>query len=1067
MGSPTRTTALRALTCAVTFSMLTMGATVPALSPAAAQEALGREPLLTPEQLGAGAIDGLQYADPTEGLSLIDPPVPDTSGSAQLSYPLLVPPGRGVTPELTLTYDSAGDNGWVGLGWDLSVGEVAVDTTFGAPHFHPDLESESYLLDGDPLVPNALGESWEPRVAGDREDWTRQVETSYEQIIRHEVGDGGPSNYFWEVRDKKGNVRWYGGHPDNGGPDGQPLVSGGEQLTIDRDAIVTDRDGNAVRWLLSAQRDVGVNLVRYGYQTLRYQASGDGWERSPGCVDSPTVVCGEHTFLSTIAYTATAARTGEPEDPAYEVHLVLEDDLLPGSDGRLDPVVDGTGGYVDVLAERLARVEVLHGAPQGGSARDHDTVAVRYDLGYATDTPFAKSLLSTVTQSGGTEDTAIHEFAYFDEVRDGATYDGFAASEEWQTGSDLRTRSMLDDEVDPGALGASESHAAEGHAYVGFNPAIPQKVGSFGGSLQIGGGTTVGLAEWLDLDGDSLPDKVWKDGSQLKYRLNTSGPDGGTTFTGEDAPPVLPGISTLSSDSNIGLQGAVEAHLGVTASFGLGLDVSWGDTYFTDINADGLPDLVSGGQIYFNRLVDGAPSFQEGSGGTLVPLPEGGDPTIPESEVLVDLQADLAERSPLVDTVRRWVAPYAGSVTIDAPVTLAPAAPSKDGVRVAVQVGETEVASANLLDTGTSVFTDPLEDVEVDAGTPVYFRVGSVHDGRNDEVEWTPTITYTQIEGVDDVAALPTDVNGLSQTTFVLTEDFTLAGRPDSGVVMPYTGQVRFEATVTKTAVTTDDLTVVVQHNGVAVPGSDVRVPADFVGDLPVTLDLDVQQPTMPDPDHPDAPVPAPDTVEAHLAVDSPVDLAAISWDPVVYYLSAQDRDGNAMTVTRDGEPTILVQLIPDVDIYPRRTPAAVSLPWVSTTGDTVDAVVTLDLGTDHPGGEVMVSVKTRDGVVAQVPVVLAEDSDGGTVEEVVQLDADLEDGADYWVELTMTEPGVSARTTLSSLALRPTGPPTTPTTSPAWTWPSWPADSRESSPWATAGGASPATPPTARWRRR
>jgi hypothetical protein len=196
---------------------------------------LRREPLLTPEAIGDGQVDGLQYADPTEGLALVDPPAQNNGGSAQLSYPLIVPHGRGLTPELALDYDSGAEDGWVGMGWDLSVGEISVDTEFGAPRFLSDKESESYVLDGAMLVPNALGESYAPRNPGDRADYTRKVETEYEQIVRHEVGNGGPDDYYWEVRDKQGNIRWYGGHPDDGGPDGKIRKDKDDHpLTIDR-----------------------------------------------------------------------------------------------------------------------------------------------------------------------------------------------------------------------------------------------------------------------------------------------------------------------------------------------------------------------------------------------------------------------------------------------------------------------------------------------------------------------------------------------------------------------------------------------------------------------------------------------------------------------------------------------------------------------------------------------------------------------------------------------------------------------------------------------------------------
>jgi RHS repeat-associated protein len=984
---------------------------------------LGREPLMTPEALGDGSVDGLQYADPAEALATISPPEASSDGGAQLGYPLLLPPGRGITPELALTYDSGGGNGWLGLGWDLSVGEVAVDTSFGAPHFDPGLESETYLLDGEMLVPNSLGETWEPRVAGDRQDYTRQVESDYEQVIRRSVGDGGPDDYYWEVHDKEGNVRWYGGHPDSGGPVGTPVQEAGEDLTIDRDAIVYDEAGNAVRWLLSAQRDVGVNLIRYAYETIHYAEAGTGWTPVETCSSSATAVCARHTYLSKIEYTAAAQASGMPEDPAYEVHFELESDLDPDAEVRLDPVVDGMGGYVDLVTERLARVEVRYGARDGAGARDHDQVAVRYDLDYTHPggpRPFGKTLLRSVAQSGGTADEAVHEFEYYDEVTDGdGTYDGFAEqAQTWDTGSDLPSRLLLDSEVSVGALGSSQSNSAEGHAYIGFNPAIPQKVGSFGGSIQIGGGRTEAMSEWVDLNGDSLPDKVFLEGSEVKFRLNRSGPSGETSFGGVRT---ATGISALSSESNLGLQGSVEAHLGVTVAFGLGADVSWGDTYFTDVNSDGLPDLVTGGQVFFNRLVAGVPTFATGSDGTFVPLPDNSVTPDISVEQLDEIQADLAQQSPLVDTVRRWEAPFAGTVSIDAPVTLDPPnGSSVDGVRVAVEHDGDELESANLLSTGATAFGAPISR-EVDPGDHLYFRVGSVNDGANDEVEWAPVVSYTAIDDVADVADVPLDVNGLSQTEFSAADDFTLAGRPDTLVVMPFEGTVRFEAVVDKTAVTTDELRLVLEHNGVTVAGSDITIPADLVGEQTLSVDFPVAEPVLPDPDDPDAPT-SQDTVHARLAVDSPIDLTVVDWAPRVFYTAAVNRQDEPVDVGSPTEPTIVVDLAPEIDQYPQRSTSEVSTPWEATTSDTVDAVVALNLSADNPGGRAVLSVKSVDGLVAQQELTIPASDSSDSFETVVDLDAALTSGEDYWVDLVIRDAGVSERTTFGSVALRPDG---------------------------------------------
>ena len=345
-----------------------------------------REPIIRPSQLGDPTVDGLQYADPSEGLALVSPPDASSSGTAQLSYPFVIPPGRGITPNVKLSYDSSAGNGWVGLGWGLSVGEISVDTRFGAPHFSQTEESETYLIDGTVLVPNATDGPWEPRLEGDRQDFTRQTETKYEQIIRHDADDGDDrttDDYYWEVRDKGGNIRWYGGVPDAGGPYGFPQQT--DPGSIDPSAIVYDDDGNAVRWLLSAERDVGVNVIRYFYDTVEYARTTTGWTPQE-CDPSGDVMCGRHTYLSRIRYTEAAEVAPDPNDPdpenragdafegdaPYEVRLLRESVVNPSATVRADPVINASGRFVDVVVDRLARVEVRHGAPADGAPRDYD-----------------------------------------------------------------------------------------------------------------------------------------------------------------------------------------------------------------------------------------------------------------------------------------------------------------------------------------------------------------------------------------------------------------------------------------------------------------------------------------------------------------------------------------------------------------------------------------------------------------------------------------------------------------------------------------------------------------------
>ncbi len=562
----------------------------------------------SPQELGDGATADLLYADVTEGLSQIVPPEANAGGSAELSYPLQLPQGRGETPELALTYDSGGGSSWAGLGWDISVGEVAVDTSFGSPRFCDgstksppcgNVESESYTLDGDPLVPNAVRAVLEPRIS-ERQDFTRRVETEFEQIIRHGTK---PSDYWWEVRDKKGGVRFYGGAPDAGGPFGRA----GTQAGIDDKSrmpsgILADAQGNGVRWMLTAQRDIGVNLVRYEYETVLYQRStsaATGWAPlAPGASCPSGQACPKHVFLSKILYTAGATASGQPENPTYEVRFVR----TPG--GRTDARLDGRGGVLDLDQDLLTSIDVVH--------RPSSKVVTRYVLGYDSDPHFGKRRLKSVTQIGcnglATCPTTgqKHTFAYHDDV-------AAAGSGDQPSGPALVPSKLS-------ALGTSATNAGDGRIYVGFNPASPSKTGSAGGSFAMNGATNESLIEFMDLNGDSLPDKVYRkttnlvtepsgDESMIRYQLNTTKPTTART-TGVTFGPMheLTGFSRLPVQRSIGIQGGIEAYFGVYGVFNVGGQWSWVDSYFTDANGDGLPDLVRGSQVLFNHLVCGTPA---------------------------------------------------------------------------------------------------------------------------------------------------------------------------------------------------------------------------------------------------------------------------------------------------------------------------------------------------------------------------------------------------------------------------------------------------------------------------
>ena len=427
------------------------------------------------------------------------------------------------------------------------------------------------------------------------------------------------------------------------------------------------------------------------------------------------------------------------------------------------------------------------------------------------------------------------------------------------------------------------------------------------------------------------------------------------------------------------------------------------------MNADGLPDFVAFSDVYYNHIKNGVPTFSKNnSGSTLVPLPVSVPASVTLPPEVTDLQSRLAEQSPLVDTLRRWQAPFSGTVSIDAPVTLSPPclllpAPCElsDGVRVAIQRNSVELESAILDEAGESAFGSAISR-PVSAGDYLYFRVGSIDDGANDEVEWSPTITYTEITGVTDITTVPLDVNGLSQTVYSASNDFTLSGRPSTVVEVPFEGIIRFEGKVNKTQVTTDELRLVLTHNGSPVPGSNITIPANLVDEFTITIDFDIN---------------ALDTVQAHLAVDNPIDLRAVEWTPRLFYLAAVNAEGDPVDVGPPDEPTTVVDLFPEVEQYPHRSSADISTPWVATSSGTFDAVAFLDLGPTSPGGTAVVSIRTRSGVVAKDTIALPAGV-GGLFPLPLDLNAELIEDDDYWFDVTIRDPVLSDGASLASLAL-------------------------------------------------
>ncbi|WP_205696105.1 SpvB/TcaC N-terminal domain-containing protein [Conexibacter sp. SYSU D00693] len=982
-GSTTRTTA--AIVAAVAAGL---GAT-PAVAKdgaellGAEQSLIQPEPLVLPAGLGEDPVEGLRHADPAEQIGMVRVPDRGNAGAAALELPLWLPSGRaGVEPELTLTYSSTAGSSWVGTGWDLSVGAIEVDKRWGVPRYLPDKESETYTLDGAELAPTAVRSSFRDRVDG-RADFTRRVETEHELVIRH--GDS-PKDYWWEVHDKSGGVRWYGGKPDLGGPDGERPA--GETSGLDEDAVLRDDDGNIFRWALSAQRDVYTNVVRYRYDRVAGKRVG-----------ADKRALGRQLYLSEILYTGMlpANSGGLPDDPAYKVELLRDEDVSPAPEPRKDVLVDGGGGFFEVTSDLLRRIVVKTGPTDDTTPRQHSQTVRSYDLHYRTGA-FGKALLDRVDQVDADGSVfAGNTMEYFDDVRDDdGDYDGFDGSEDWEAHSDGLSQELLSP-FGASALGSSVSTGGDAHAYLGFNPLNPTKGTSAGGSVSVSGSATESVAELLDINGDGLPDKVFRDGGDIKFRLNESGPTGEPRFSEDKRTAV--DLSDLSTDFDVNVGGAVEAYLGASVQFSVGADVNVGEQYFTDVNQDGLPDFVSGGRVLFNHLDGDTPTFSRDSGRTEVPIGTG-DESLPFLPGIKQVQDDQREASPLQDTVRRWVAPFDGTIDVDAPITLDPEPDTRkprrpydgDGVRATVQVRDEQRWVGRLETPGQTATPTEVSSVHVERGDAVYFRLQSVDDGVLDQVRWDPKVTYTDFDLGDDTP--PADVNGRSQRTFQASQDFTLAGRPTRSIVMPLEGTVRLDAKLFKLRPTSDDVRIIVERNGQPIIDHLVDDQQTYPEGLDVSTSFDVQAPTDT----------AADLITVRLESDTDIDVSALGWTPRLYYTRAV-RDGQQLPVTKPGstEPAFELQVPTDISLYPNLASSAPPVPWESDGSD--EASVRAEVITDgaRPGTKVLLSAKARGKLLGKRWMTI-ESSDTHTI-TVGTLEFDKDDFEDVFLELTFPDP--------------------------------------------------------------
>jgi RHS repeat-associated protein len=274
-------------------------------------------------------------------------------GAAQYSVPLWVPAGRGsVTPQLSLSYSSGGDNGLLGVGWALTglstiswCGRTqAQDGKTDAGHFDG---QDALCLNGARLVPMSPPFSPVSEYRTESESFTR--------IVAFETQDNVPD--FFKVYDRDGTILTFGGGPD---ARVQPRMLMGSPLPEPSLVQVPGETRATTAWVVDRIEDRNGNVATVEYTRSEGDAAGQWWSQ---------------LRPAQINYA-----------PNRSVRFSYEEN-------RPDPIDGFAGGTHTRTDGRMSRIEMWAG-PEGGDAE----LLRYYRIGYTNTSITGRSLLASAVE---------------------------------------------------------------------------------------------------------------------------------------------------------------------------------------------------------------------------------------------------------------------------------------------------------------------------------------------------------------------------------------------------------------------------------------------------------------------------------------------------------------------------------------------------------------------------------------------------------------------------------------------------------------------------------------------
>ncbi len=727
----------------------------------------------------------MKYADPVAHVNIMSAPSANSSGTANVSYPIDVPAGRqGLQPNLSVNYSSDNNIGIPGNGWNIPIQKISIDTRWGVPRYSTTKETEEYLLNGEqlvelsiengdterlPLVHMAPYRNRHNSISGETH-YAYRVEGAFHSIIRHGTS---PVNYWWEVVDKNGTTYYYGKyHTDSG---------------VNNDCVVKNPiNGGIAQWTLSEVRDLYDNFIKYEYgiqtDTMFYS-----------------------TDMIHFFYPRKITYTGHSSSPgAYSVEFVAPDSYSPAS-GQF------SARYGFRQAERAPIQQIL--------VKYNNDFVKGYYFKYKTGA-YNKGLLCSIVEYTDTAAPALINSKDCDELETdyihGAKAHVFQYYEEegisFQTPVSILSspepqENMLGVLLDPTiqTLGRSRTFTkgAGGSICFGFDPNITSKSNSVGANFSYSWGPLVDKVQFMDMNGDGLTDKLVKDGSNYKVFYGQLNSSHNLYFSTNSY--VIDGLSNFGRTKNNTWTTGLEAQW---KQFFVSTTREWRnqitDRYFIDVNADGYPDFVDENKVRFNTG-----SQFVSSNDSILLFPDDSCYSTNysgsiDSVFIVNNDEDVKTFSFRRDPVKMWISPGKYRIDIISKIKRNEILSKNNLIYYSIQLNDDIIDSGqiNFNDTNWHTYHNLLS---TEKGDYLFFRLHATQPLGIDEVIWDPEIIIE-----DTHVSTKNDADEKNISRFQYSKDAVVHDK--QSFVAPYKGNILLTGQISSPA-QSDTLRFIVKHN--------------------------------------------------------------------------------------------------------------------------------------------------------------------------------------------------------------------------------------------------------------